>query len=470
MKRVVIAGAGISGLTAAYYIEKLARERGFDISLTVLESRERLGGRIFTHRSEGFRVEEGCNGFLDSKPSTLALCDDLGISDRIQRSNDSARKRFVFVGGRLRKLPESPLEFLLCDLLSPIGKMRVLCERFVPKKRGGKDESVWEFGCRRIGREAVEKMLDALVTGIHAGNTKKISVAAAFPRIVELEEQYGSLLGAMPKVARERRETGRTQGSGSVGGPGGTLTAFPDGLHFLIEELVRQIKGKILVGAPARSVVKKAGGGYIVRGEGKDSWEADAVVLSCPAHQATAVVEPLDARLAQVLASIPYAKAAVVGLGFRRDEIAHPLDGFGYIAPRVSRRDVLGILWDSAIFTDRSPDGMFLFRAILGGAHRPEIVSLPDETLVRITCEDLRDAVGLRAAPRYIRIFRWPEAIPQYNVGHPAKLALVEERRKMFPGLFLASNAYRGVGMNDCTRYSRECAEAVVQFLVTGAR
>jgi len=464
VKQVVIAGGGISGLTTAFYLERFAKEYGLKVEVTLLEGRNRLGGRIFTHRSEGFRVEEGCNGFLDSKPSTVELCADLDISGEMQRSSDAARKRYVFLGGRLRKLPESPFEFVVSDLLSPVGKVRLLCERFVAKKRGTKDETVWEFGCRRIGREAVENMLDSLVTGIHAGDTKKISVAAAFPRIVELEEKYGSLLAAMPKVAREKRAKEGKRKSGSVGGPGGVLTAFREGLHYIIERLAERIEGKIMTGVSVKGVERQADGSYIVRGDGKERWSADAVALACPAHQATGVVESLDAPMSRVLASIQYAKAVVVALGFRRDEIAHSLDGFGYIAPRVSRRNVLGVLWTSSIFTDRSPDGMFLFRAILGGAHRPELVSLDDEGLVRLLLCDLKDALGIRATPRYVRIFRWPEAIPQYHVGHLAKLACIEERRKNFPGFFLTGNAYRGVGMNDCTRYAKECALEVLRY------
>ncbi|MHC4660088.1 MAG: protoporphyrinogen oxidase [Planctomycetota bacterium] len=464
MKKVVVICAAISGLSTAFHIERMAEAHGIDIKVTVLEMRGRLGGRIFTHRSEGFRVEEGCNGFLDSKPSTLELCADLGISEKMQKSNDSARKRYVFLGGRLRKLPGSPLQFFTSDLISPLGKARLLCERFVPKKRGTKDETVWEFGCRRIGREAVTNMLDAFVTGVHAGDAKKISVAAAFPRIVEMEEQYGGLLRAMPKVARERRKQEGGKSSGSAGGPGGTLTAFSEGLHFIIEELEQRISGNVLTGAPVRSVERKDGG-YIVRGDGKDSWDANAVVLACPAHKATDMLEPLDEVMAGTLASIPYAKAAIVALGFRRDEIAHGLDGFGYIAPRISRRDVLGILWTSSIFTNRAPEGMFLFRAIVGGAHRPELVSLDDEKLVRIVQGDLRAAMGVSVSPKYVRIFRWPEAIPQYHVGHLEKLERLEERRRNFPGLFLTGNAYRGVGMNDCTLHAKECAESVADYL-----
>lgn len=471
MKHVVIVGAGVCGLATAYFLGRKARRHGIEVRTTVLESSSRAGGRVWTERTGGFQIEVGASSFLDTKRSTLDLCREIGLDHDLIAARPEAKDRYIFWHGRLQELPTGPIELLRSRLLTWRGKMRLLWEALVPACREICDESVHEFACRRIGREAAEVLVDAMVTGIHAGDATLLSVAAAFPRMIELEREYGGLLRAMPKVRRQRLdETAAhltTVTTHHAPSPGGTLWSLKGGMGQLIERLAESCGAEIISGVTVQHMVPHAGGGWTVNAEGAEQWPADAVVLACPSFAQGAITESLDAEMSRQLADIRFTQVVVVALGFRRADLAHPLAGFGYLSPQRTLRDVLGVLWSSSIFDHRAPEGMVLLQAMCGGWNRPEIVSWDDERLSRAVFDELRQTMGITAAPILVRIFRWPQAIPQYHVGHLQRVAVIESCRQRHPGLFLTGNSFRGVSVNDCTEEAARCANELIQSLTT---
>jgi oxygen-dependent protoporphyrinogen oxidase len=459
MARVVVVGGGISGLTLAYRLQQLAPAA----EVTVLEREERPGGKVGTELLKGFRVEIGPNGFLDNNPATRTLCQDLGLADRLVPASDSARRnRFLFLRGRLRLLPSSLLSFLSSDVLSWRAKLSLLMERFRRPRRDLSDESVDAFARRRTNAEVARTLVDAFVTGIHAGDPALLSVRAAFPRLADFERQHGSITRGMAAAARKRRAEASARGETP---PGGTrMWSFRAGMGLLIDTLRERLHRPPLLGVAVRRLDRAASGSWLVVGEGTERWPADVVVLTCPAYQQAGIIADLDVELADKVGGIAYNRIAVVALGYRRDEVRHPLDGFGYLTPGRERRDVLGVQWCSSIYEGRAPEGHVLLRALCGGWHRADMVSWPDERLLEAVRAELRLALGITAAPVFHHIVRWQRALPQYTLGHPDRVAWIDQRVRDYPGLFLGGNSYRGVALNDCVEQADLLAKDVATF------
>jgi oxygen-dependent protoporphyrinogen oxidase len=457
MPRVVIGGGGISGLALAYRLG----QRLPAVDVLVLERGTRPGGTVFTGRYDGFQVEAGPNGFLDTKPATLDLCRDLGLDDRLLPASEAAgRNRFVFLGGRLRALPTGLASFLRSDVLSWRGKLALLAERFRSRRADGGDESIDAFARRRVGREVAETLADAFVTGIYAGDPRLLSVQASFPRLAAFERDHGSVLRGLAASRRQRRAEAAAQGREPP--RTGRLWSFREGLSVLIKGLRDNLRQPPLLGAAVRKV-RRAGspGGWQVEGEGGERWPADAVVLACPADQQAAILADEDAELAERIGAIPYNRVAVVAVGYRAGDVPGPVDGFGYLSPQRDRRDVLGVQWCSSIFPDRAPPGMVLLRALCGGWNRPDVLDWDDDRLLEAVRAELRQAMAIRAAPVFHKVARWDRAIPQYHVGHLERVAWIEERAGQHPGLYLAGNAYRGVALNDCVEQAGLLADRI---------
>ncbi len=464
MERLVVVGGGISGLAVAHHALDAARRLGLPLAVTVLEAAGRPGGRMWTDREDGFVVEHGPNGFLDSKPDALELAGRLNASDRLLRASPLARKRFICRRGRLRRLPESPPTFLASRLLSLRGKVRVLCEPFAPPPPDG-DETLAAFARRRLGPEALHFLIDPMVSGVFAGDPERLSLRAAFPRIAELEREHGGLFKALWRLRRTAR---RTPGSGPAG-PGGTLTSFRGGVRTLVETLAAALGDAVVLGAPVRRVERTASGYRVLAGTPERAVPASAVVLACPAYEAARMCEDLAPSLAEDLAAIPYAPVTVVATAYARADVPHPLDGFGFLVPGREGRPVLGTLWDSSVFGDRAPEGRVLLRTMVGGARRPDLAALPDRDLLEAVRAQLRDFLGVRADPVRVWVYRHDRGIPQYEVGHGERLARIADALRDLPGLFLCHNAYRGIALNDCAREARATAEAAVRFLTPPA-
>jgi oxygen-dependent protoporphyrinogen oxidase len=459
MPRVVIIGAGISGLALAYRLEQ--RQPTLDVQ--VLEQQTRLGGTIHTLYRDGFQVEAGPNGFLDNKPSTRQLCEDLGIGELLLPARETAqRNRYLFFAGRLHRLPSSLLTFLTSPLLSFRGKLALIAERFRRSRPSRADESIAEFARRRVGREVTDTLVDAFVTGIHAGDPELLSIEAAFPRLAQLEREHGSVLRGLARQRRQRRAEAAARGQPAPAAP--RMWSFSVGMGQLIETLAGRLRQPPLLGVAVRRVQRFSEQGiWRIEADGRASWDADVVVLTCPAPAQAALLQDADSELASRLAEIPYNRIAVVALGYRAEEVPTSLDGFGYLCPQRERRDVLGVQWCSSIFPGRAPESMVLLRAMCGGWGRPEMIDWDDDRLVAAVRADLAQALHIQAPPRFVHLTRWPRAIPQYHVGHRERLTWMEARLKRHPGLYLGGNAHRGIALNDCVEQAGLLAEQISQ-------
>ncbi len=405
--KIAVIGAGLSGLTTAHHLRDRAE-------VVVFEARDRIGGNIRTEAFADCLVEWGPNGFLDNEPATLQLIEELGLSSRLIQARSKAQIRYIWRDGQLRELPAKPPRFLTSDCLPLAARLRVLLEPFA-RRPPGDDESVRDFAARRLGAGAADILVDAMVTGIFAGDPRRLSVRSAFPKLVALEARYGSLIRG-------------SKGRGA--GPGGTLTSFDQGLEVLIHELAKGLD--IRLSADLKSLPE----GF------------DHVVCTVPAPRA---VDLLPADLGPFLRRIPGGPVAVVALVFKRP-LAVP-DAFGFLVPREQGLRVLGTLYDSSIFPGRAPAGHRLFRVLIGGRRDPHAVELSDGELLEIVARDLRQAWGEFPDPDATQVIRHPLGISQYEIGHDEVLAELERRRP--PWLRLAGSSYRGVALNACVKDAR---------------
>jgi oxygen-dependent protoporphyrinogen oxidase len=457
--RIVIVGAGVSGLSAAFRLQ----ERLPDAAITILEHGDRPGGTAWTIRDNGFIVEIGPNGFLDSKPTTLTLARDAGLeSQLVKASAAAARNRYLFLDNQLKALPTGPGSLLWSNLLSWRGKLSLLWEYFRKGRTESGDESIDAFVRRRAGPEAADIFADALVTGIYAGDPKLLSLPACFPRLAELEVEYGSVIRGFNATARKRRAEARAKGVPDQ--RPGQMWSFAGGMRTFIDGIVERLKHPPVFGVNVRCLSKEAAT-WRVQAEGKDSWDADAVVLTCPAYRQADVLAEVDADLAALIRAIPYNRIAVVALGYKKFDVPTPLDGFGYIAPQNTQRDLLGVQWCSSIYADRAPQDCVLLRAMAGGWRRSDIVDWDDARLLQAMRAELKLAMHIDAEPVFHKIVRWDRAIPQYHLGHLARVADIDSRLAQHPGLFLGGNAYRGVSLNDCTEQADAIAQRVCRSL-----
>jgi oxygen-dependent protoporphyrinogen oxidase len=450
-------------LALAYRLRQAVPE----VEITLLEKDSRTGGTVLTEQHNGFRVEGGPNGFLDTKTSTIALCRDLGLGERLLPASPTAqRNRYLFLKGRLHRL--GPGMLLGRGVLSWRGKWDLIQEPFRRSVPASADETVDAFFRRRAGAEAAEILADALVTGIHGGDPTLLSMRAIFPRLVELESRHGSVLKGLRKAAGQRRVEAKARGE--VYQRPGRLWSFREGLKLLIDTLHGCLPQPPLLGVRVRSVRPQGNpaanpSSWKVCGEGREEWTADAVVLTCPAYEQAEILADLDAELAQFLKEIPYNRIVVLALGYRRENVAFPFDGFGFLSPQRQRRDLLGVQWCSSIYPDRAPEGLVLMRALCGGWNRGDIVDWDDARLLQAVRAELQLAMGVSGDPVFHRIIRWDHAIPQYHVGHLERVARIKGLCRRYPGLFLGGNSYHGVALNDCTEQAEVQAQGVAQYL-----
>ena len=480
MKRVVVIGSGISGLTTALHLKDRSDKVDGGLEVVVLEGRERPGGNIRTDRVDGLTMEWGPNGYLDNVPTTPALVRRLGLEADLQPADENAARRFLYRGGRLHELPTGALSFLTCPVLSVRGRLRVMLEPFARPRPEGEDETIYDFGRRRIGDEAARVLIDAMVSGVFAGNIHQLSLASTFPKMAAMEAEHGGLVKAMVAKMRQRRAAKqraaqmRANGQqveeltrpGGPAGPGGTLTSFRRGLDTLVDGLVAELDGAVRFERQTTTLRRAGhdtGPAWQVGTEYGEPIAADAVVLTSPSPQAAPLLSQLDPALGQAVGRIPTASLAVVALAYEGESP----QGFGFLVPRGEGPRILGCLWDSSIFPGRAPAGKVLLRAMIGGAHDPEAVTLDDETLVDIVRRDLGTTMGLSTEPVLTRIFRHPLGIGQYNVGHQALLDIVHGRLEELPGLWLAGSSYYGVSMNACIEKAGAQATEIVEYLAS---
>ena len=469
--RVAIIGGGVAGLATAINLLDLAKARETDITLTVFEKEDQPGGNLRTLRKDGWQMEWGPNGFLDNEPATLRLVDRLGLDEQLERSSDAARRRFLLINGRLQEIPTSPPAFLKSGMMPLTAKLRMAGELFVPGRkdlgvaaeRPETDETIAAFGERRLGKAFTEVMLDPMVKGVFGGEAKQLSLAAAFPRMVELENQYGGLFRAMIALSRNKKRADKTDA-----GPSGTLHSFFGGMATLIDALAAELetdaRSELVLSAETQAI-NRISDAWEVTVHGENHGPFDMVIDAAPAHAAAGHLKTLDEEIANALQTIPFSPMAVIALGFPRDQVAHDLDGFGLLVPGREKRDLLGALWTSSIFSGRSPGDRVLIRCMAGGSGNPTIMSLTDDELTGVICSELRPLLGLRGKPEMVTVIRHERAIAQYLPGHLARLKKIDQRLEQHPGLFLAGSSYRGIAVNACLKQAENLADKIIHKL-----
>ncbi|MBI5694251.1 MAG: protoporphyrinogen oxidase [Nitrospirae bacterium] len=462
--RIAVAGAGLSGLSLCHALQEKLEATGRHAQIALFESEGRTGGKVQSIKDDGYLVEWGPNGFLNNKPDTLELCRKLGIDDLMLPSNDAARKRYIYAGGELHRLPESPPSFLKSRLLPWSAKFRLMGELFIPPAPPDNDQTLAEFARRRLGPMALERLIGPMASGVFGGDPETMSLKSCFPRIHELEQEYGGLFKAMIMLANKKRKEKKAGGEASgPAGPGGVLTSFDGGLEVLTRALQAAFKGDLLLDCPVTKVEAKPGGGFIIHaGASGTPVEADVFITAAPSYAASRFLAPVDIAIPETLDKIPYAPMAIVCFGLTEDDLGVELDGFGFLVGLKERRKVLGTLWDSSIFPGRAPVGKCSLRSMAGGGRDIETPYLPEEDIARIVKNDLEDIMGLHTEPEFVKVFRHEQAIPQYIVGHSRNLERLDGMEAKYPGLFFAGNAYRGVGINDCVREAYRVAEKVL--------
>ena len=471
MKKVVIIGAGIGGLSTALSLEEEAVQKGMGIEIMLLERKDRVGGNITTEMVDGFLIEGGPDCFLSEKPWAMSLCKKNGLGEKLLTTNDRLKKTFVLSGGKLHELPEGVIlmvptrvmPFLKSSLISLKGKIRMGLEFFVPRKKTDEDESLGDFVTRRLGKEALDKIAEPLVAGIHAGDPATMSVRASFPKFVQMEEQYGSLIkGMLARMASMRKGTGPAASSKKKVSMFMTLR---DGLGELVDSTVKRLEMTTVKTGVNVSEVRQKGSRYEVALEGGGAIECDSVVVAAPAYAAAGLLSPLDESLSELLKSIPYVSTATISLGYKKEDLPGALNGFGFVVPKTEGRSIMAASWVSVKFAHRAPDDSVLIRCFVGGSKNEELVFKSDDELMELVAAELKDIMNIKATPVVKRIFRWHKAMPQYTIGHLERVASIEERVDALPGLYLGGSAYHGIGISDCIRMGEETAKKALGFL-----
>jgi oxygen-dependent protoporphyrinogen oxidase len=461
--KLLVVGGGIAGLSAAHRAMELARERGIPLDLTLVEARERLGGSIASESTDGFLVEAGPDSFLSEKPWALALCRRLGIEDRLVRTDDRFRKVFVWHRGRLHPLPDgfqllaptSLLPFATSSLFSLTGKLRMGFDLVLPRG-GGDDESLGAFVRRRLGAEALERVAQPLVAGIYTADPDDLSLMATMPRFLELERQARSVILGLRRARR------RAPLPGTSGARWSLFVTLVGGMEELVATLARRLPAGAAVLKQRVKALQREGPRWRVSTAEGGAFDVDRVILATEAHATARMLRYLNPALAVLLEEIPYASAATVSLGYRRADVPHALDGFGFVVPRTEGKALLAATFSSVKYPGRAPEGHVLIRGFLGGMLNAGMLEETDETLVRQARLELREALGIATTPVLTRLHRWPASMPQYRVGHVSRVETIERIVGGMPGLALTGSAYRGVGIADCVRSGEQAAERTV--------
>jgi len=450
---VAVIGAGVTGLTLAHLLDRQG------LPVCVYEAQARLGGTMRTSREEGFLVEHGPNSAQETTPLLRQLFAGLGIDGQFEYAAPASKNRYVVRGGRLHAVPLGPTALLGTGLFSGRAKLRLLAEPFIGRANPDEDEDLAHFVERRLGREFLDYAIDPFVSGVFAGLPEKLSVRSAFPRLWELEQGYGSLIKGAILGARERRKR-QEQSKQSA-----QSFSFREGLQALIDALARSLGDKVRTRAPLRGL-RPEGAGFSLELEGQAPVRARAVVLTIPAYTYEGLEIGFDcAEARRALAQIYYPPVAVVFCGYRRNPLARPLNGFGFLVPRREQRQILGSLWNSSLFSGRAPEGGLALTVFVGGSRQPEHALWPEDRLMDAVAAELKDLLGLAPRPDLQRIFRWPRAIPQYQVGHRQLMGAVEDCEARHPGLYLGGNFRGGISVADCVKSAHALADRVAGAL-----
>ena len=470
--RVVVIGGGLSGLAAASRIQQSADALRRPVEVVVLEAKDRVGGVIATDRRDGFTLERGPDSFITNKPWAADLCRRLGLEDQLIEAAPAHRRSFVVRKGKLVPVPEGFVVMaphrlapvLASPILSLRGKIRLLVEALLPRREPAGEESLATFVRRRLGREALDRLVQPLVGGMYTGDPNNLSLKATLPQFLAMEQQHGGLIRA---AWRRRKEADARLETESSGARYGMFVSLADGMGELPRALAATLRpGTLRTNVAVRRVARASKGqGWIVEPLDGPPIEADAVVATTEAHATARMIDGVDPALALQLRGIPYASSIIVNVAYRREQIQHHLNGFGFVVPAIEGRRLLATSFLNVKFPQRAPEGTALLRAFVGGASQPELFDLDDDEVRRLVAEELGELIGASGEPLFVEIARHARSMPQYVLGHLDAVEAIRRKVARHPGFFLAGVAYDGVGIPDCIRAAEATAEAVVARL-----
>ncbi|HEU5401063.1 MAG TPA: protoporphyrinogen oxidase [Terriglobales bacterium] len=464
MKKIAIVGGGITGLSAAFYLEK-ARGAGKDLEYRLFEASARLGGSLYSERIDDCLVEAGPDSFLSEKPAAAILCKELGIDGDLIGSNDHLRKTYIAVNNRLIEMPDGLMFMVptkifptaLSPLFSWSTKVRMARELFHPPRPMEKDETVAEMVERHFGQEVVDRLADPLLAGVYGGDSASLSARAVLPRFVEMEERYGSLSRAM--LAARKRMRAMTKNAP----PRPLFTSLRNGMQELVDTVVTRLTAEWIRARSRVTQVLRTERGWTLESDG-GAEEFDGLIMATPANVAGGLLGPTDAQLGEDLAATQYSSSATCVLGYAMADLVRLPPGFGFLVPRTEKRRMRACTFVHNKFSYRAPADKGILRCFLGGAREGATVDLSDEEIKATVLRELREIVGLRAEPRFIRIYRWRGAMAQYTPGHLARVARIEQAIQKIPELAVGGNAFHGIGVPDCIRMGKETAERLLRF------
>ena len=473
--RVVVVGGGISGLAAAHRLVEQSQALRISVDVRLLEGGARLGGVIKTIEQNGFLLEGGPDSFISEKPWGLALCRRIGLAGRLIGTGETHRRSFIVSRGKLLPIPEgfyllAPTQiwpFISTPIFSWGGKLRMAAELLLPRRDGtvaGGDESLASFVRRRLGREALERVAQPLVSGIYTANPEELSLRATMPRFLEMELQHRSIILGMLRQRRKALQAKKIH----AGGPRyGLFVSLDSGMETLVDELETRLpKGSVSLQCKVDRLQWEPTGKYWNLHIVNDSvLTADAVILALTTYESARIIEKEDHGLSETLRQIPYASTATLNLAYRKQDIPHPMDGFGFVVPFIEGRQLLACTFSHIKFDGRAPEGLALLRAFMGGALQPEAFDLEDGEMLRVIRQNLRELLGITEAPMLTRIERHPHSMAQYHVGHLELVKRIEELSTKHPTLQIAGNGIAGIGIPDCIHRSEVCADRIIDHL-----
>jgi protoporphyrinogen/coproporphyrinogen III oxidase len=484
-RRYAVIGGGVSGLAAAHRLIELCAESDVPAQVTLFEASGRVGGVAGTERIDGYLVETGADMFITNQPAALRLCERLGIANELLPTETTHRGSLVLRKGRPVRVPEgfmllSPARIrpvLASPIFSLLGKLRMGLEFFVPRKRDDSEESLAAFVRRRFGKQALQRLIQPLVGGIYTGDPEKLSLQATMPRFLEMEHKHRSLIVASRKKAAIEASTGDAESRGSKASSDGggarysLFTAPRDGMSRLFDTLRDKVaeSGRLMLNSPVSALSREADGRVAVHRTGSEPEVFDGVIVALPAHHAARLLSDDTRHLADVaeiaglLSQIEYSSAAVVVSGHRLADVKHPLDAFGLVIPAIEQRRILAVSFTSRKFPGRAPEGRVLLRTFVGGALQADLLKDTDDGIIRLVREELSDILGISGEPDFARVCRYQNSMPQYNIGHLDRVNRISELMQSVPGIELAGNAYRGVGIPDCVTGAEAAAERLTR-------
>ncbi len=471
-KHIIVIGGGISGLAAAHRLTELSRAGHGELRVTLLEASDRLGGVIATEHAGNLLLELGPDSYITDKPAALRLCERLGLADRLIAPQHAGLKLYTVHRGALAPLPEGFLlmaptrvgSLLRSPLFSWGGKVRMGLEPFMPRRSDDGDESLASFVRRRLGREVLERVAQPLIGGIYASDPENLSLAATMPRFPEMERTHGSVI-----LGSRQAQKHRAQSTSETGARWSLFVSIDGGMEVLVRRIEEALEpGTVRLGESVRSLSWNPDTRrWRVETHGA-RLEADAVICTLPAFATGDALTTLDPELARELKAISFSSTATVNIAYRRGDIAHPLDGYGFVVPHVEGRKIMACTFSSVKYKGRAPEDIALLRCFAGGALQPGLLEQPDEALEAQVREDLEALLGISGPPILCRTTRYTDGMPQYNVGHLDRVERIETRLQRFSTLALAGKSYRGVGISNCIAGGETAADGIIEHLSRG--